>query len=56
MTIQDLINMLNWFPASTRENNSFWFTAPNLDKNEEAGHIKSLRYFPETDSLEIEIE
>lgn len=56
MTIQDLIDMLNWFPVSTRNNDDFCFVAPNLGKKEGVAHIKSLRYFPETDSIEIEIE
>lgn len=55
MTIQDLIDMLSWFPIEIRKEKRVYFRTNDETIKTEA-QIKCVRYYPEQGYIDIEVE
>lgn len=55
MTIQELIEMLSLIPAKERNEKKVFFRTTDETSKTEA-QIKSLRYYPEHNYIDIEVE
>lgn len=55
MTIQELVDMLLWFPGEKRREKKVYFRTTDETSKTEA-QIKSVRYYPEHKYIDIEVE
>jgi len=55
MTIQELVEMLSWFPMAERQQRNVYFRTTD-DTSKTEAKIKSVRYYPEQSYIDIEIE
>lgn len=55
MTIQELVDILMWFPMEIRREKKVYFRTTEETSKTEA-QIKTVRYYPEQSYIDIEVE
>lgn len=62
MTVQEFIDMLEWCPVINRRKNKVYFLIPSTTANkpgepqQHTGELKHIRYYPDKEYIDIEVE